>query len=244
MLGNVLSTVIFLWFYARRKTLLVPSLRLARLDMGIIKEILLVGVPNTLEQFFATAAMIVNNNLAAGYGEQTVAAMGIANKIMSFGTYIYQGMAGGCQPLMGYNYGAQNHSRMKALLKAGVASIAGVELAIMAVFGVFAPCLIDIFTDSPEVISIGTATLRALMIMLPFVGTTTVIRSTFNAMGKSMFAFGITIVRQLVLYIPCLLLFNQIWGFQGLIHAQPTEEIVCMMFALWLISGQMKKLRS
>ena len=244
VLGNVLSTVIFLWFYARRKTLLVPSLRLARLDMGIIKEILLVGVPNTLEQFFATAAMIVNNNLAAGYGEQTVAAMGIANKIMSFGTYIYQGMAGGCQPLMGYNYGAQNHSRMKALLKAGVASIAGVELAIMAVFGVFAPCLIDIFTDSPEVISIGTATLRALMIMLPFVGTTTVIRSTFNAMGKSMFAFGITIVRQLVLYIPCLLLFNQIWGFQGLIHAQPTEEIVCMMFALWLISGQMKKLRS
>lgn len=244
VLGNILSTVIFLWFYARKKTLLTPSLSLARLDTGIIKEILLVGVPNTLEQFFATAAMIVNNNLAAGYGELTVAAMGIANKIMSFGTYIYQGIAGGCQPLMGYNYGAQNYRRMKALLKAGIASIAGVELAIMAVFGLFAPYLIVTFTDSQEVISIGTATLRALMIMLPFVGTTTVIRSTFNAMGKPMFAFGITIVRQLVLYIPFLLLFNQIWGFNGLIHAQPTEEIVCMIFALWLISSQLKKIQS
>ena len=150
----------------------------------------------------------------------------------------------GCQPLMGYNYGAQNYRRLKALLKAGIASIAGVELAIMAVFGVFAPYLIGTFTDSQEVISIGTATLRALMIMLPFVGTTTVVRSTFNAMGKPMFAFGITIVRQLVLYIPFLLLFNQIWGFNGLIHAQPAEEIVCMMFALWLISRQLKKIRS
>lgn len=82
------------------------------------------------------------------------------------------------------------------------------------------------------------------MIMLPFVGTTTVIRSTFNAMGKPMFAFGITIVRQLVLYIPFLLLFNQIWGFNGLIHAQPAEEIVCMIFALWLISNRLKKIRS
>ena len=114
----------------------------------------------------------------------------------------------------------------------------------ITLFGLFAPYLIGTFTDSREVISIGAATLRALMIMLPFVGTTTVIRSTFNAMGKPMFAFGITIVRQLVLYIPFLLLFNQIWGFNGLIHAQPTEEIVCMIFALWLISNRLKKIRS
>lgn len=58
------------------------------------------------------------------------------------------------------------------------------------------------------------------------------------------FAFGITIVRQLVLYIPFLLLFNQIWGFNCLIHARPTEEIVCMIFALWLISRQLRKIQS
>lgn len=76
------------------------------MDATIIKEIMCVGIPHTLEQFLATAAMIVNNNLVAGYGELTVAAMGIANKIMSFGNYVYQGMAAGCQPLMGYNFGA------------------------------------------------------------------------------------------------------------------------------------------
>lgn len=212
--------------------------------MGIIKEILLVGVPNTLEQFFATASMIVNNNLAAGYGELTVAAMGIANKIISFGTYIYQGMAGGCQPLMGYNYGAQNYKRMKSLLKAGIAVSGTVELAIAGAFALLAPLLIGIFTQSAEVIQTGAVALRAFVIMLPFVAVTTVVRSSFNAMGKPMLAFGITLVRQLVLYIPFLLIFNKVWGFTGLIHAQPAEEIICMLFALWLISRSLRKLKA
>lgn len=240
VLGNALSTGIFLWFYIRKKTLLVPSRQYLKMDRSIIGEILQVGIPNTLEQFFATAAMVVNNNLATGYGELTVAAMGVANKIMSFGTYIYQGMAGGCQPLLGYNYGARNYARMKSLLKAGIAVTAGIELVIMAVFGLFAPLLIGIFIESADVIAIGVKTLRAVMLMLPFVATTTMIRSTFNAMGKPMFAFGITLVRQLVLYIPFLLIFNQFWGYTGLIHAQPAEELLCMLFAIWLITSRLR----
>lgn len=244
VLGNVVSTVIFLCFYIFKKTLLLPSLKFTKFDKSIIREILLVGIPNTLEQFFATAAMIVSNNLATGYGELTVAAMGIANKIMSFGTYIYQGMAGGCQPLLGYNYGAANYKRMKSLLKAGIAVAVGIELIIMAIFGFTAPLLIGIFTESKEVISIGATTLRAVMLMLPFVSTTTMVRSTFNALGKPLFAFGITFVRQLILYIPFLLIFNQIWGYSGLIHAQPVEEVVCMIFALWLIAGRLTKMEN
>lgn len=241
VLGNAFGMLIFLWFYFRKKTLLTPSIKLLKLDMRIIKEIMWVGIPHTLEQFFTTAAMIVNNNLAAGHGELTVAAMGVANKIMSFGNYIYQGMAAGCQPLMGYNYGAKNYKRMKELIKSGTMVTTTIEIFIMMIFGVFAPNLIGIFTESKEVIHIGTITLRAFMLMLPFVGATSIVRNTFNAMGKPMFAFGITIVRQLVLYIPFLLIFNRVWGYSGLIHAQPTEEFVCMIFSLGIMFRYLKK---
>lgn len=241
VLGNAIGLLIFLFFYMRKKTLLNPSMKYRKIDGAILKEIMWVGIPHTLEQFFTTAAMIVNNNLAAGHGELTVAAMGIANKIMSFGNYIYQGMAAGCQPLMGYNYGARNDKRLKALIRAGILVTTGIEIVIMAIFGIFAPNLIGIFTDSKEVIRIGTTTLRAFILMLPFVGTTSIVRNTFNAMGKPVFAFSITIVRQLVLYIPFLLIFNSIWGFNGLIHAQPTEEMLCMGISLALIAGYLRK---
>lgn len=242
VLGNMVGVAIFLFYYLKKKTLIQPSIKMLRFEKVIVREIMWVGIPHTLEQFFTTAAMIVNNNLAAGYGELTVAAMGISNKIMSFGNYIYQGMAAGCQPLMGYNYGAKNYERMRKLIKSGVTVTTLIEIVIMTLFGIFAPGLIGIFTESPEVIRIGTEVLRAQMLVLPFVGSTSITRNTFNSMGKPFFAFGITIVRQMILYIPFLLLFNFMWGFQGLIHAQPTEELICMIVSLTLLFGVLKRL--
>ena len=235
VLGNLFGLIIFLCYYGRKKTLLFPSIHLMKPDRGIIREIMWVGIPHTLEQFFSTAAMIVNNNLAANYGELSVAAMGVANKLMTFGTYIYQGMAAGCQPLMGYNYGAGNYSRLKKLIFAGAGVTTTIEVAVMAVYGIFAPLFIGLFSTTAEVIEIGTRTLRAFMLMLPFVGTTSIVRNTFNAIGEPLYSFGITVVRQLVLYIPFLLLLNRLWGYSGLIHAQPAEECICMVLSLALL---------
>ena len=237
ILGNALGMGWMLLYYVKGKTLLKPSIHLLRMDRKIIAEIMWVGIPHTLEQFFSTAAILVNNNLAADYGELTVAAMGISSKIMSFGNYIYQGMAAGCQPLMGYNYGAKNYKRMKELIKAGVVETTAIEVMIMGFYGISAPLLISVFSQNPEVNTVGTVTLRASMLLLPFVGSTSIARNTFNAIGKPLYAFAITIVRQLVLYIPFLLLFNRLWGYQGLIHAQPAEEAVCMVVSLCLLFG-------
>ena len=148
ILGNAAGMCVSLWFYLGGKTLLSPSFKYVRPTAEILKEIFWVGVPATLETLLTSAAYIVNNNLAVGYGELTVAAMGIAQKILSLGNYVYQGFAASTQPIMGYNYGAKNYRRMIDVLKAGVMVCSGTELCIMAVYGVFAPQLIGIFTDS------------------------------------------------------------------------------------------------
>lgn len=104
-------------------------------------------------------------------------------------------MVGGCHPLMGYIFGAKNYKRMRELIKTGVFDTTAIELCVMVNFGIFAPGLIGIFADSDKVIQIGTATLRSFVLMLPFAGSTSIVRNTFNAMGKPMFAFSITIIR-------------------------------------------------
>ncbi|MCF0146220.1 MAG: MATE family efflux transporter, partial [Eubacterium sp.] len=244
VLGNALGLAVMLVFYLRKKTLLQPSLKMLRFDKKIVGEVFWVGIPHTLEQLFTTAAFIVSNNLAASYGELTVAAMGVANKLMSFGSYTYQGITAGCQPLMGYNYGAKNYERMRSLIKSGILVTTVIELGIIALFGIFAPALIGLFTESPEVREIGAQALRAVMLYLPFVGVTALVRNAYNAMGKPLQSFGITVIRQLVLYIPFLLLFNHLWGFTGLIYAQPAEEFLCMILSLILFSRTMKKLEA
>ena len=192
-------------------------------------------MPATLETLLTAVAYVVNNNLAVAYGELTVAAMGVAQKILSIGNYIYQGFAAGTQPLMGYNYGARNFKRMLKILKAGITVVSTTELCLMAIFGIFAPDLIGIFTDSPEVIETGALVLRTIMFILPFVGAISMSRTSFQAMGQPVYAFIITLVRQLFLYVPLLITLNRFWGFNGMIKAQPITEIVMMIASTTLL---------
>lgn len=241
VLGNAIGMGISLWYYAANKTLLRPAVQYIRPTGEILKEIFWVGVPAALETLLTSIAFIVNNNLAVAYGELTVAAMGIAQKIMSLGNYIYQGFAAGSQPIMGYNYGAKNYHRMLQVLKAGVLVVSGIELFVMLIYGVFAPFLIDIFTNSPEVIATGSKVLRAIMCILPFVGAVSMSRMSFQAMGKPQYAFGITLVRQLILYIPLLLLLNHAFGFDGMIWAQPITEVIMMAASVTLLVRVIRK---
>ena len=237
ILGNAAGMFVSLWIYGSGKTLLTPSLQYLKPTGEILREIFWVGVPATLE----TAAYIVNNNLAVAYGELTVAAMGIAQKILSLGSYIYQGFAAGTQPIMGYNYGAGNYKRMKEVLRAGVMVVSGTELCVMAVYGIFAPQLIGLFTGSAEVIATGSRVLRTIMCILPFVGAVSMSRTSFQAMGKPQYAFVITLVRQLGLYVPLLLLLNRLFGFGGMIWAQPVTEMIMMAVSVSLLYGIIRK---
>ncbi|MBP3884106.1 MAG: MATE family efflux transporter [Olsenella sp.] len=235
VLGNGVGMVASLSFYARGKTLLRPALRYVRPTREILGEIFWVGVPATLETLLTSAAYVVNNNLAVSYGELTVAAVGVAQKVLSLGSYIYQGFAAGTQPIMGYNFGARNYGRMLGVLRAGVVVVSGTELAVMCAYGIFAPQLIGIFTESPEVIGTGARALRTLMFILPFVGATSMSRMSFQAMGKPQFAFAITLVRQLVLYVPLLLLLNRAFGLGGMLWAQPITEAIMMVASVGLL---------
>ncbi len=228
--------------YISGKSMLRPSLKMLKPTADILREIFWVGIPATLETLLTSVAYIINNNLAVSYGELTVAAVGVSQKIMTIGTYIYQGLATGTQPIMGYNYGAKNYKRMLSVLKSGILVLSGIELCVMAIFGIFAPNLIGLFTDSPEVIEKGIRVLRANMCILPFVGAVSMSRISFQSMGKAQYAFVITLVRQLFLYVPLLLILNHSLGFFGMIWAQPITEVIMMMVSVSMLVNMIQKL--
>ena len=243
ILGNAIGMGVSLFIYISGKSILKPSLKMLRPTREILREIFWVGVPATLETLLTSVAYIINNNLAVSYGELTVAAVGVSQKIMTIGTYIYQGLASGTQPIMGYNYGAKNYKRMLSVLKSGILVLSSIELCVMAIFGIFAPHLIDIFTDSPEVIATGAKVLRANMCILPFVGAVSMSRISFQAMGKAQYAFVITLIRQLFLYVPLLLILNHIFGFFGMIWAQPITEMIMMTVAVSMLVNIIQKMQ-
>ncbi|MBQ8967146.1 MATE family efflux transporter [Ruminococcus sp.] len=235
VIGNAAGMGASLLFYLSGKTMLRPCGRYLIPCSDVLGEIYRVGLPASLETLLSSAAYVVNNNLAVNYGELTVAAMGVAQKLLSLGNYIYQGFAAGTQPLMGYNYGAKNYPRMKAILRCGVCIVTCTELALMLIYGIFAPQLIGQFTESAKVIATGARVLRRLMFILPFVGSVSMCRMSFQAMGKPVYAFFITLMRQLFLYIPLLLILNRLFGLSGMLTAQPVTEALMMTASITLL---------
>ena len=242
VIGNAASVGIFLYFYATGKTTLKPSAKYLKPNWHIFKEIVLVGFPHTLEQFMTTAATIVLNNIVALYGGLAVAAVGITTKLMSFGSYIYQGMTAGCQPIIGYCYGAGNYIRLKSIIKAGIKVTTTMEVCVMILFMTFAPRLVGIFTDNPEVTQMGSVALRAMVLILPSVSTTSIVRNTYSAIGRPVPSFVLTVIRQICLYIPIMVLFNYIGGFNVLIFSQPVSEFISMIIAFFMLRMLLKRL--
>ena len=241
VIGNAAAVCIFVFYYVSGRTILKPSLKYIKPDVKIVKEIMWVGFPHMLEQFMTVAAAVVLNNLVACYGGLAVAATGVASKLMSFGSYIYQGMTAGCQPILGYCYGAENHMRLKAVIKSGIKVTTLIEIVVMILFMILAPFLMKLFTDSPEVVDLGTKALRAMVLIFPFVCTTSIVRNTYSAMGRPVPSFILTVIRQAGLYIPVMVLFSSIGGFDLLVFSQPVSEFISMIIAAVMLRVTVNK---
>lgn len=241
VIGNLLGLAYYVYSFAKGKTLLRVKPKYFSFNKKILIEIFKIGVPASLSQMLMSFATIIANVIAIGYGELTIAAMGVAMKIMTIGTFVFMGFAAGCQPLVGFNYGAKNSKRVKEIIKKGmiITSIVGVVLAV--IFGMFAGGLISVFSPDEEVIAIGTTILRALSLSLPFIGGQMVTTTSVQAMGKGMAALILSIARQGILYVPLLIVLNRVAGFEGFIYAQPITDVIMIGFAIIVVYSVIRK---
>ncbi|GAB6167547.1 MATE family efflux transporter [Clostridium carnis] len=233
IIGNLLGFLYYAYVFYKQKTVTKINLKLFSFDKKIFKEIFKIGIPASLGQMLMSIAIIVSNNIAVNYGDTTIAGMGVASKIMTIGTFIFMGFSSGCQPLVGFSYGAKNINRIKEIIFKGIliTSIIGITLAIL--FSIFAKPLITLFINDTEVINTGAIILSALSISLPFIGGQMVSTTSVQSMGKAVPALILSISRQGILYIPLIIILNKIAGFSGFIYAQPITDVI--MFGLCII---------
>lgn len=236
ILGNIIGFIYYLTCFVKGKTVLKIKLKLFSFDKTILGEIFKIGLPSSLNQILMGSATIIANNLAISYGTETVAGMGVATKIIMIGTFIFIGFSTGCQPIIGYSYGANNIDRVKEVIKTGTKITFIIGVVLFAVLALSSSLLIGLFTNDPNVINKGTTILRALIWSLPFLGGQMIASSAAQSMGKAIPALILSISRQGILYIPLLLILNKILGFNGFIYAQPiTDAAMRILSSIYIV---------
>ena len=196
----------------------------------------MIGVPASITNLMQSFAMTLTNRFLLPYGTENVAALGIALKVNMIVMLIMVGFAFGAQPLLGYNYGANNRERLRGLLKFDILVQLVFSVVMVVLFLIAAPQIIRIFMSDSGVIQAGSLILRCMVITMPLMGIILVCTTLFQAAGKAMSAFLLSISRQGVALLICMVVLSAVFGFYGVILAQVAADVVSFILALVLLN--------
>ncbi len=235
VLSNVVSAALLMVLLVVKSQRLSMRLRDCPVQRTELREILVIGVPASITNLMQSFAMTLTNRFLLPYGTENVAALGIALKVNMIVMLIMVGFAFGAQPLLGYNYGANNRERLRCILKFDVLVQLVFSVVMTVVFLIFAPQIIRIFMSDSGVIQAGSRILRCMVITMPLMGIILVCTTLFQAAGKAMPAFLLSISRQGVALLLCMVVLSAVFGFYGVILAQAAADVMSVILALVLL---------
>ena len=196
-----------------------------RLEKEIIMSIISIGMSPFFMQMAACLIIILINSTLLHYGgDLAIGAFGIINSVNTLIVMVIIGLNQGTQPIIGYNYGAGLYDRMFKTLKYGVIIATGFS-TFGFLIGVFLPHFMSsLFTRDLELQSIATKALRISVLMFPIVGTQIVITNFFQSIGKAKISIFLSLTRQFLFLVPCILIFPPLYGLTGAWSAMPISD--------------------
>ena len=187
------------------------------------------GLPSLARQGLASLATISLNQSARPYGDAAIAAMGVVQRIMMFGGSAMIGFGQGFQPFCGFNYGAKLYERVKKGFWFCFKSSSVFLLAVAAFGYIFAPQLIAIFRDDPEVIAIGAKALRFQCITFPLLGWTVMSSMLTQTIGLTGPATFLAMARQGIFFIPTVWILSALLGLTGVQMTQAVSDVLTVI---------------
>jgi putative MATE family efflux protein len=243
VIGNVCSVIFYLVYLLKGNTILSISPRDFAIKR-IIGGVLLIGIPASLNNLLMALSNIVLNRYLYSYGDSAIAGMGVAMKANMLVVMLQLGLGMGIQPLIGYNFGARNFTRMKSVMKFAMVVNVVIGTVLSAVYLLFTKDVITIFIKDESVVEYGVQMLRALMLSGFLIGIMFVFSFSFQAMGKALPSLILSISRQGFVFLPIVAIGSKLLGLKGIIYAQPIADLVSLVIALVMfiiISRQMKR---
>jgi Na+-driven multidrug efflux pump len=181
----------------------------------------------------------------ANGGDVALSGMSIAGSISMLILMPVFGINQGAQPILGYNYGAKRFDRVLRAFLAAAAAATGICVLGFAVVQGFPVFLVRLFTPggSGALMNFAPRALRTAMLLLPLAGFQIVSSNFFVVTGRPKISIFLSMLRQFIVLIPCLLLFGRFWGLWGMVAAQPVADGFSFFLTGGMILLELKKLR-
>ncbi|MBS5789087.1 MATE family efflux transporter [Fusobacterium sp.] len=209
-----------------------------------IKNIMALGsAPFALQLGSSLVNYTFNHTLKIYGGDNSIGAMAIIQAIVIFLAMPIFGINQGLQPILGYNYGAKLYARVREALRKAILGASVICIFNFLVIQFLSKYFIFIFTREKALLDIASFGLRINTIMFPIIGFQIISSVYFQAVGKPKLSLFISLSRQIIILIPCIIVMSRLFGLTGIWFAAPTSDFISTVITFILIKREMKTLK-
>ncbi|MDO4168796.1 MAG: MATE family efflux transporter [Lachnospiraceae bacterium] len=239
-IGQCLNLVIYLVIYVKRPIPVRINRQYAALNKEIDLKLYAVGIPATLNMALPSLLISCLNALLALYSQSYVAILGIYYKLQTFLYLPANGIIQGMRPIIGYNFGAREHKRVKKIYEITLCMCAMIMAIGTLICLIASKQLIGMFTSNSETIMAGQTALR--VISAGFIASAVSVASSgaLEGLGKGTQSLMISLCRYVIIIIPAAFLLSKIWGPIGVWNAFWIAELLTAMIAFLIYQKSAK----
>lgn len=250
VIGQVVFGLMVIYYFSKKRKMdLKRSMFVPK--AGYLKMIVSLGMASCINQIAMAIVQITMNNTLRYYGAQSMygseiplACVGVISKVNMVFMAIAIGIAQGCQPIWGFNYGAHNYDRVREAYKKAFAICIVLGVVFFGCFQLFPRQIVSIFGSGSEAyFHFAERYFRIFMFVTFLNGIQPMSSAFFTSIGKSKLGIVVSMTRQIIFLLPLILIFPLFMGIDGVMYAGPIADGAAALVAIIFAEREMKALQ-
>ncbi|MBB6625208.1 MATE family efflux transporter [Clostridium gasigenes] len=245
IISQAITAIWTVLYYTKGSSNLKLKKENLKLDKRLVKMIFAIGsAPFAMQLASSLVQVIANNTLKTYGGDLAIGAMATISAISMMFLMPIFGINQGAQPIIGYNYGAKKYDRANKtyLLSMGVAMV--VLVVGFIIIQIFPRAILGLFNKDEELMKITIIGVRIYLSMLPIVAISITGSNYFQSIGSVKKAMFLSLLRQIILLMPLLIILPKWIGLKGVWLAQPVSDVLAVSITLVFLINEFKKHKS
>ncbi|MGI1806456.1 MATE family efflux transporter [Exiguobacterium sp. TDN 0502] len=238
-LGTVVAQIVgallvFRFFFTkRRQTGLTLDRHAFKPDFRLTFRMMQIGSSSFIMQVSQSILFITVNHMLVRYGGTTeLATFAVINKFMALVGMPIMGIVQGMQPIVGYNFGSQQFSRMSLAIKLAIRYGLSLSISLWLLIQLFPRFWVGLFTEEATLLQEGSSAMRILFALSFVYGIQMIINGMYQSLAKAKVALFLSLSRQTLYTIPLVLILPLFFGVDGVWFAFPIADAMAVLTAL------------
>ncbi len=240
LVSQILAALLVLWKIMHLDDECRINLKQIRIYKGYIEDIFLIGIPAGLQAIFMSISSLIIQSSINSFGEEAMAGMTVFGKVEGFLYFPLFSLGLAVTGFVGQNFGAKEYERTKKIL------LQGMFTAFVFLFGgflltrFFPNMFVNIFTKDAVLEKICLEGMKIYLMTLPLLGVCVLGPIYFQSIGKIKQSMFLTLLRQVILFIPIISVISKFMGMKGVWMSQPIADILAALIIIVFLIREIK----